>query len=174
MKKSDIKTVPEFFNRYIGYAPDIELLDSLPTGGIELFQDNLETLQELGQQTYATDKWSIQQMVEHIMDTERIFLNRILRFARNDKTDLPGYDENHYANAARSNEIPLPTLLEQYAEIRRTAVSTFSNFNEEELMRSGTANGYEISVLAMGFILIGHPIHHYNIVKERYYPLIGK
>jgi uncharacterized damage-inducible protein DinB len=164
--------VPNFFKKYIDLSPDNNIMEALPKGGIELFSNNIDQLKALGYQTYASDKWTINQIIEHLMDTERIFLNRILRFSRNDATELPGFNENQYASNARSNEIPIEKLMQQYVEIRQTTVSTFSNFNEEELMRTGVANGQEISVLAMGFILIGHPIHHYKVVEERYFSLI--
>src|SRR5690606_31978102 len=137
--------------------------DALDNGGIELFLNDLDKLLELGNKVYAPGKWTINEMVEHLIDTERIFLNRALRFARNDKTELPGYDEDHYATNARSNELSLEKLMEDYEIIRMATMATFSNFNEQELMRTGVANGQEISVLALGFVLVGHPIHHYNV-----------
>lgn len=172
MKRSDIKVVPAYYQKYIDLAPDIELIDALKTGGISLFQENISKLIDLGLQTYAPDKWTVNQMVEHIMDTERIFVNRALRFARNDQTELPGYDENMYASNARSNEFPIIQLMEQFAMVRKSTIATFENFNSEELQRTGKANGQEISVLALGFIQVGHPIHHFNVLKERYFPLI--
>lgn len=174
MKKSDIKVSPAYFQKYIDLAPDEELLRALPEGGIKLFTDNMSKLTDLGTSSYEKGKWSVHEMIEHLMDTERIFQNRALRFARMDKTDLPGYDENAYADVARSNDIPLSKLLMQYIAVRGSSLAMFSNFNEEELMRTGTANGQEISVLAMGFILIGHPIHHFNVLEERYFPLLNR
>lgn len=172
MKKSDIKTVPAYYQKYIDQVPDIELMEALKSGGIELFHDHLDFLLALGDQVYAPGKWTVNQMVEHLMDTERIFLNRALRFARLDKTALPGFDENVYVANARSNELRLQDLLNQYSIIRQATVTTYSNFNEEELNRTGTADSKEISVLALGFIQVGHPIHHFNVVKERYFPLL--
>ena len=172
MKKSEIKVSPEYFQKYIDLAPDTDLVEALPEGGIKLFTDNITKLQKLGNTTYEEGKWTANQIIEHCMDTERIFQERALRFARNDKTKLPGYDENAYAEASRSNDWTLNRLLMQYIAIRGSSLALFSNFNKEELHRTGIANGTEISVLALGFILIGHPIHHFNVLVERYFPLI--
>lgn len=172
MKKADIKVVPEYYKKYINLADERDLMDQLPQGGLELFEANFDLIKSLGLKSYAQGKWSANQMLEHLMDTERIFQNRSLRFARQDKTELPGYNEDDYALSARSNQIEIDKLLADYKSLRASTVAMFSNFSGEELMRTGTANGQEISVLAMGFILIGHPIHHFNVLQERYFPLI--
>ncbi|MFT4602833.1 MAG: hypothetical protein ACI857_003020 [Arenicella sp.] len=172
MRKSEIKTAPSYYDSYISLAGDGDLMPELMSGGLQLFVDHADKLEALGQKTYAEGKWTVQEMLEHLMDTERLFQARSLRFARADKTDLPGYDEDLYAANARSNEIPFRKLLTDYRLLRSASIAMFSNFNEEELQRTGTANGQEISVLAMGFIIVGHPIHHFNILKERYFSLL--
>ncbi|MEO9532735.1 MAG: DinB family protein [Crocinitomicaceae bacterium] len=172
MTKNDIKVAPEYYHKYIQLAGDGDLMAELMQGGLELYVNAADKLEALGQKTYAEGKWTVQQMLEHLMDTERLFQARALRFARNDKTEIPGYDEDFYATNARSNEIPLRKLLSDYRLLRSASIAMFSNFNAEELMRTGVANGQEISVLAMGFIMIGHPIHHFNVLEERYFGLI--
>lgn len=171
MTKNDIKVVPEYYKKYIALAGDGELMNELMQGGLELYVSAAEKLESLGQKVYAEGKWTVQEMLEHLMDTERLFQARALRFARQDKTELPGYDENLYATNARSNEIPLRKLLSDFRLVRSATIALFSNFNKEELMRTGTANGQEISVLAIGFILVGHPIHHFKVLEERYFGL---
>ena len=172
MTKNDIKVAPEYYHKYIQLAGDSDLMAELMQGGLELYVNAADKLEALGQKTYAEGKWTVQQMLEHLMDTERLFQARALRFARNDKTEIPGYDEDFYATNARSNEIPLRKLLSDYRLLRSASIAMFSNFNQEELMRTGVANGQEISVLAIGFIMIGHPTHHFNVLEERYFGLI--
>jgi len=172
MRKDQIKTLPSYYENYVNLAGDGDLMNELMSGGLQLFIDNADKLEALGQKTYAEGKWTVQEMIEHLLDTERLFQARCLRFARADKTDLPGYDENLYAANARSKDIPLRKLLSDYRLLRSSSIAMFSNFNEEELQRTGTANGQEISVLAMGFIMVGHPIHHFNVLEERYFGLI--
>ena len=172
MKKSEIKTIPEYYQKYVDLADDGDLLDQLKDGGIELFENNFDLIKSLGLKSYAQGKWSANEMIEHLIDTERIFQTRCLRFARLDKTELAGYSENDYALSARSNQIAIEKLLADYKLLRASTYAMFSNFSDEELMRTGTANGQEISVLAMGFIFIGHPVHHFNVLQEKYFPLI--
>ena len=152
-------------------SDDEQFMNELMQGGLELYVNAAEKLDSLGQKVYAEGKWTVQEMIEHLMDTERLFQARALRFARADKTELPGYDENIYASNARSNEIPLRKLLSDYRLLRSSSIAMFSNFNDEELMRTGVANGQEISVLAIGFVLVGHPIHHFKVLEERYFGL---
>ena len=172
MTKDQINCLPDYYTHYVNIAGDGDLMTELITGGLQLFIDAADKLESLEQKTYADGKWTVQEMIEHLMDTERLFQARCLRFARADKTDLPGYDEDHYAANARSNDIPLRKLLSDYRLLRSSTIAMFSNFNEEELQRTGTANGQEISVLAMGFVMVGHPIHHFNVLEEKYFGLI--
>jgi len=171
MKKSQIQTAPSYFIQYIDLVEDKELMEVLDSGGIELFLDEIENLKNVGDKIYAEGKWTVNQIIMHLIDTERIFQNRALRFARKDKTNLPGYEENDYAAVARSNDRNVESLLEEYQITRLSTVSFFSNLNNEELSRTGTANGIEISVLAIGFLLVGHPIHHFNVIRERYFKI---
>jgi hypothetical protein len=172
MKKEEISIAPTYFDNYISLASDSHLLDALPHEGIDLFLNNKSLLEQIGMKTYAQGKWTVNQIVEHLIDTERIFQNRALRFARMDKTELPGYSEDDYAQSARSNQIPLKKLLSDYKIVRQSSVALFENFSNDELMRTGSAIGNEISVLAIGFVLIGHPVHHFKVIEERYAELI--
>lgn len=172
MKKTDITTVPEYYQHYINLAGEGNLMEELMSGGLQLYIDHAEQLEKLGDTVYADNKWTARQMIEHLIDTERLFQARALRISRGDQTPIPGYNENFYADMARSNEIPLRKLLSDYRLVRSATISLYSNFNEEELMRTGIANNQEISVLAIGFILVGHPVHHFNVLNERYFPLI--
>ena len=174
MKKSQIKIAPDYFKTYIDKVEDIELLEALDSGGIELYLEELDTLSAIGSKTYENGKWTVKQIIEHLIDTERLFISRALRFVREDKTDLPSYDENAYADSARSNERTLNSLLEEYQLVRLASIAFFSNLNEEELSRTGIAGGKEISVLAIGFILVGHPIHHFEVIMERYSGLVSE
>lgn len=173
MKKTAIVTSPTYYQGYIDQAPDVELLDTLPKGGLELYLNDQKLLNEIGLQTYAEGKWTVNQIVEHLIDTERIFVNRALRFARKDSTELPGYEENDYAETARSNERTLDDLLEEYKAVRASSNFFFQHLNEEQLLAEGVASNQRISVLAIGFILVGHPIHHFGVIQERYAPLVG-
>ena len=117
---------------------------------------------------YAEGKWTIKNIIQHLMDSERIFAYRALRIARNDKTPLPGFEENDYAAIADADKRSIRDLLTEFAIVRQSTIALFNNFNEEVLKRMGVASGYDISVRALGFIIIGHQKHHQKIFIERY------
>lgn len=117
---------------------------------------------------YAEGKWTIKDIIQHLMDSERIFAYRALRIARNDKTPLPSFEENDYAAIAGANERSIRDLLTELAIVRQASIALFKTLNEDVLKRVGTASGYDVSVRALGFIIIGHQKHHQKIFKERY------
>lgn len=167
-KLEAINSAPAYYHKYIEMASDEQLLDQLEGGGIDLYVDAIDELEALGNFTYADGKWTVKEMVQHLIDTERVFAYRALRFGRKDSTDLPGFDENAYANAVDSNQRKLSDLLEEFQLVRLSNMYLFKHFSEEDLKMTGTANGNKISIGAIGYIMIGHGIHHFNILQERY------
>jgi len=117
---------------------------------------------------YAEGKWTIKELVGHIIDTERIMIYRMLTFGRNDKCSLPGFEENDYVENARFADRTLESLADEFALLRRGNMYLVNSFNEEEINRRGIANGSPISVRALIYILAGHVNHHRKILEERY------
>ena len=119
---------------------------------------------------YSDGKWTIKEIIQHLMDAERIFAYRALRFARNDKTELPGYDENAFAFHInpRANTRKLPEMLSEFTLIRQSSIALFQTFTPDELKRGGIASQATSSVRAIGFIIIGHQNHHQHIFEARY------
>lgn len=117
---------------------------------------------------YAEGKWTIKDIIQHLIDAERIFAYRALRFARNDKTDLPGFEENEYVDNANANDRTIMSLLTELSAVRHSTLLLFKTFTDEQLLREGTANNNPISVRALGFVIIGHQNHHQRVFKERY------
>ena len=107
-------------------------------------------------------------MVAHIIDCERVFMYRGLSFARNDKSVLPGFDENEWANEVDVSNRSMDSLLEEYQHARKANILFFENISDEISKRKGKANNNDMSVRALGFIISGHEIHHMGILKERY------
>ena len=107
-------------------------------------------------------------MLVHLIDTERIFCNRALRFARNDQTDLPGYNHDEYVPNSGANERTLNDISNEFNIVRQGTIALFNSFTPEMLERKGTANGNNLTVLAIGFVISGHEKHHVNILDERY------
>lgn len=117
---------------------------------------------------YQEGKWSIKDIVRHIIDAERIFAYRALRFARFDKTPIPGFEENDYAANVNTALISMNNLLQEFILVRKSTIKLFESFSEKMLSSKGIASEKEISVLALGFTISGHAIHHQKVIKERY------
>lgn len=171
MKKSDLIIMPDFFDRYINLVEDQTVHQVLRMNSA-IFENSWDKLDMLGDQVYAPGKWTARDIVQHCIDTERILAYRALCFARNDSTVLPGFDEVDYARYTQANRRTLSDLLEEFSIVRTSTMSMFENFSEEMLLREGVANGNRISVLALGFTIAGHVLHHARILEERYFPLI--
>ncbi|WP_299709398.1 DinB family protein [uncultured Pontibacter sp.] len=158
----------EFFNSYIGNANTDDLLSALAASEEYIVNFMLSLKEQQLKYRYQPEKWSIKEMLVHMADTERIFAYRALRFARNDKTDLPGFDENTYAEESKADTRPITSILAEYAAARQATLELYKGFDDEMLDRTGTASGRSVSVRALGFAILGHEIHHLNIIKQRY------
>ena len=173
MKKTDILIIPDYGRYYADQADDENLMDQLPYGGIRLFQQHQGQLEKVGTKVYAPGKWTVHQIIEHLADAERVFQYRALRFARQDKTPLAAFDEDLYAAVSKANDRSISELLQEYQSVRNATVALYKTFHREQFFFSGTANNQENSVIGLGFMMIGHSVHHFNVVKERYFPLVG-
>jgi hypothetical protein len=172
-EKKRINPMPVYFDRYINLVDDVELGVAMQQSLAAISDFPLDKWAALGDRVYAPGKWTIKDMLQHIIDTERIFAYRALRFARNDKTTLPGFEEDHFANAAGANNRPMADLLAELQTLRLSTLQLFGSFTDEMLLRTGAAFKSDISVLAIGFTMVGHQLHHLNVLEERYYPLLG-
>jgi hypothetical protein len=117
---------------------------------------------------YAVGKWTLKELIQHIIDTERIFCYRALCFSRNDKTSLPGFDQDLFIEAGNANERSYEALLDETAAVRTATISLFKSFSDEALERVGVGSGNSMSVRAAGLIISGHQNHHVQIAEERY------
>ncbi len=172
MKKSSITVLPEFYDRYINETDDLELSDALDNYSVRLIIEDKDKLISLGDKVYETGKWTLKDILQHLIDCERIFCYRALRIARNDKTPLPGFEENEYIPEAKTERRTIDELLYELDSVRRTGIILFNSFDDEMLLRDGMCSGKKISVLAIGFTIAGHMLHHVNVIKEKYYPLL--
>ncbi len=117
---------------------------------------------------YAEGKWSIKEVLQHIIDAERVFTYRALAFARKDINNLPSFDENSYAANSHADKRSWKELIEEFLAVRKSTEMLFKSFTEDNLRSKGFASGSEISVLALEYITVGHAKHHINLIKERY------
>jgi len=172
MKKSSITVLPEFYDRYINETDDLDLSEALESYSVNLIIEDKDKLISLGNKVYETGKWTVKDILQHLIDCERIFCYRALRIARNDKTPLPGFEENEYIPVAKTERRTIDELLIELESVRRTCILLFNSFDDEMLHRAGMCSGKDISVLAIGFTIAGHMLHHVNVIKEKYYPLL--
>ena len=117
---------------------------------------------------YQEGKWNIKEILVHLIDAERIFSYRALRFARNDKAELAGFDENDYVPESDARNRALPDIIREYKAMRQATIELYKSFSDEVLLRKGKASGYDISVRALGYTIAGHEIHHAGVIRERY------
>lgn len=171
MKRSQLQTdeYAVYYGTYIDNVSDeYSLVEELEISVHRLIKFVQDIPLDKFDYRYAEGKWTIKDILLHLIDAERIFAYRALRFARNDKTDLPGFDENDYVNAAHANDRNIMSLLTELSAVRHSTLLLFKSFSDEELLRKGTANNNSMSVRALGFTIIGHQNHHQRIFKERY------
>lgn len=172
MTINQIGNLPEFFDRYILLSSENEgLLESLDSFSPEKLFCDLEKYNAIGDKIYAPGKWSIKDILQHCIDTERIMSYRALCFARHEDNVLPGFDEGLYAKNTNLKNRTIESLIEEFSVLRKSTIFLFSYMDDVMLLRNGTANGMRISPLSLGFVIIGHAKHHENIIKERYYSL---
>lgn len=172
MKRSAILTEPKFFGRYIGLVEDIDIVEALTKYSKLCQHEDLNVLRKIADKRYADGKWTTKEVIQHITDNERIQAYRALRIARGDNTALPGYDENLIARNARTEHLKIEDIIAEFELTRQSNILMYKSFGEEELQRQGNCSGIDITVLALGFVLVGHQIHHLNVLKERYWNLL--
>jgi DinB superfamily len=168
MKKNTIAPLPVFFDRYINLvSPELDLENALKDFSPEKVFDKKQ-LETIGSKIYAPEKWTVKTILQHCIDTERIMAYRAMRFARNDTTILPGFDEELFGKNCEAETRNLDTILQEFTLLRQSTVLLFNSFSDEMMHRKGHAFKSDISVLHLGFVIVGHSIHHQNIIQERY------
>ena len=168
MSRPDLSRVPEFYHGYINKVKEDDLVSALKGSTKGLF-DLLKSIPPDKQDhRYAEGKWTIKEVVQHMLDGERVFTYRALRFARKDDTPLPGFDENLFAQTAKADKRSWNALVEEFEALRKSTESMFASFDSEQLEQSGIASESSTYVLGIGFIVAGHVNHHCQIIKERY------
>lgn len=159
-----------FFENYVslGFDKAATINETLSASLVD-FKDLLTALPK-EKQLFAYDKgkWTIKELISHMIDTERIMAYRALRIARNDKSDLLAFDENNFVAHSNAIEIPYTALIQEFSLVRKSTIAMYKSFNSELLQRIGTASGATLSVNALGYIISGHVLHHLDIIVERY------
>ncbi|MCU0430380.1 MAG: DinB family protein [Cytophagaceae bacterium] len=168
MLKSDIVPLPPFFERYIVPVQEEHLIDALRHALEELENWDLAYWEPLRHHRYEEGKWTVAEVLQHVLDNERIQSYRALRFARMDATVLPGYDENVLAKHCQANERSLLSIWEELVLLRKSNILFFASLPKEQYLFCGTAFQVKINSLALGFVLVGHQRHHLDVLEKRY------
>ena len=164
----NLDTIPSFYKNYVKQLEQTDLNTSLRISSYRTMELVHSIPEKKFDFRYAEGKWSVRELLCHMIDAERIFAYRALRFARNDKTELSGWEENDYAPQANASNRNFKKIADELQHLRVSTIEMFEGFSEEMLNRKGIANKTEVSVKALGFIIAGHETHHRNILKERY------
>ena len=168
MPRPDFTRVPPFYHNYINQVKEDDLMGALKNN-TPAFLSFFKTIPiEKRDHRYAEGKWTIKELFQHIIDTERVFSYRALRFARKDTTPLPGFNENLFGAHAKADKRNWDDLVLEFEAVRKSTEILFASFDNEQLESEGLSNNNSIYVLAIGFICAGHCNHHMNIVRERY------
>lgn len=168
MPRPDLTRIPEWYHGYVNLVTENDLLKALQnqTGPFIKWLKKIPV--EKRNYRYARGKWSVKELLQHIIDAERIFAYRALCFARKDGTPLPGFDENDYAKNSKAGKRDWNEMVEEFSLLRHSNEIMFRSFDKIQLDMPGIASGKPVYVLGIGFILVGHITHHINILKERY------
>jgi hypothetical protein len=157
-----------FYANYVSAVPEVDVVSALRDGGTEITAALAAIPESRGGFRYADGKWSIRELVGHVIDAERIFTYRALRLARGDSTPLPSFEENDYVRVAGSDTRTIADLVEELRAVRESTVRMFASFPDEAWTRTGTVSGRPVSVRALAYITAGHARHHVTILRDRY------
>jgi hypothetical protein len=168
MTKPKLEDLSDYFKRYISQVPDTHLVDAL-INQLDDFTTFLKLIPAAKEvYVYAPGKWTIKDVIQHIIDTERVFAYRALCFARKDPVHQPGFEQDDYAVHARGIQRNMNDLIEEFIVVRRCSIALFKSFDTEQMNWNGNASDKQATPLIMGFTIAGHCRYHQNIISERY------
>jgi len=157
-----------YYGRYISLVEGSDVVASLEEQPGETLLLLSGLTEEQGDYRYAPGKWSIKEMLGHIIDAERVFCYRALRFARNDRTPLASFEQDEYVRSGNFGDCRLSDLIEEFIAVRRATVWLFRHLSADAWMRIGIASDNPVSVRALAYIVAGHELHHRRILQEKY------
>src|SRR5215213_10305437 len=164
MNKSFIDPMPEYFDRYINRVGDVELKKAFEISLKDILDLDINMLLKIGARSYEENKWTINEIFQHLIDAERILSFRTLLIARQDLSKPPGFDQEQLARNSRANSRTLHSILDELILVRKATMAMFNSFDDEILLHKGYNWKYEMNVLAMGFIIVGHQNVHVETI----------
>ena len=162
--------LPPFYSRYVNLVSAVSLPGVLLESGLVMQQYAGNWTSEEAEFRYAEGKWSPREILLHLLDAERVFAYRALRFSRADQTILPGFDENEYALQYVKDTRQVSDIITEMQLLRESTAAMFSAFSPEVMERQGEASGVQLTVRTLGEIIVGHEKHHLKVLQEKYFP----
>lgn len=164
---------PEHYRTYIELLPNDDGLFLLADSSKDLIRSLIVTSNAKAETAYAEGKWTIKEVLQHLIDSERVFSYRALSIARGDTVELPAFDHDTYAQNINSNNRELRAIMEELKRLRLSTIDLFKSIGETGFNRTAIVSGEKISARQMLFILIGHEMHHAKIIKEKYLEVLA-
>ena len=169
ISKPDKSEYPEYAEMYMKLLPDDGLILSHLKSNVQVVKDFINSLSpDRLLYRYEKDKWTIKEILVHIVDDERIYAYRALRFARNDAAELPGFEQDDYTRSSAANERNIKNILQEYSAVRSATIALFNGLPNEAFLRSGVANNNRATVRALVYHIAGHELHHIQLLKSHY------
>ena len=168
MNRPEKNEYAKFYETYVSLVEETDIVSALEKNLNELQSLLAEVTEEKGSYAYVEGKWSVRELLGHLIDGERVFSYRALRISRDDQTPLASFEENSYVANSNFSNAKLADLIEEFSLLRRSNILFFKNLTDEAWLRTGTASEATVSVRALAFIMVGHVRHHARILRERY------
>lgn len=157
-----------YYSHYIDLTRGVDFLQNLQDSGDRLINIINELGNDKADYAYDEGKWTVKEMLQHIIDADLVFIYRAISIARADKTKLPGFEQDDWASYVNLDKVSLSDLIDDFTLLRRYIIRSFKNLRQEDLDQIGNANGSDTSALSIAFIIAGHSFHHSNVLQERY------
>ncbi|MGY5355861.1 DinB family protein [Wenyingzhuangia sp. IMCC45467] len=169
MRKERIKEMPFFYDRYIDLVSENETVLEALNGSQNILNSLKEQLIQKQDYKYQEGKWTPKDILQHLIDTERIMSYRALTLARGEKQELIGFEEQKYAKNTNASNRTIEDLLQEFSMVRKSTLALFKSFSDEMFLREGVCSGIHVSPLIFGCICVGHVQHHVNVLHEKYF-----
>ena len=168
MSKEWLENVPAYFDGYLKLVGEDDMIEAMKNSKSEFTAWATDISEDKGTYTYQEGKWTVNDMLQHVIDTERIFQYRSLSIARGEMNELPGFDHNSYAKNSKANQRKLSDIIAEFTRLRDASIDLYSSMDETNMKYKGMANGFVVQPVLFGYLITGHLRHHLNVLGARY------
>jgi hypothetical protein len=168
MSKEWLENVPAYFDGYLKLVGEEGMIDAMKDSKTEFSEWARTMTEDKGKFAYEEGKWTINEVLQHMIDTERIFQYRSMSIARGEMNELPGFDHDSYAKNSKANQRKLSDLISEFERLRDSSIDLYSSMDEANMKYKGMANGFVVQPVLFGYLISGHMRHHLNVLKNRY------